>query len=47
MVVVTAPKVVGNAIFIHLKMPTRLAKIVKEKAKQWLNDALSRLNPRN
>jgi len=44
---VTASKVVGNATFINLKMPTQLAKIVKEGNEQWVNNTLSRLNLRN
>jgi hypothetical protein len=47
MVVVTVPKMVGNATFINLKMPTQLAKIDKEGNEQWVNDTLSRLNLRN
>jgi hypothetical protein len=47
MVVVTAPKMIENVIFIRLKMPTRSAKTAEEEAKQWLNDALSKLNPKN
>jgi len=31
MVVVTTPKVVGNATFICLKLPTQSAKTVKEE----------------
>jgi hypothetical protein len=34
MVVFTALEVVRNTIFIHLKMPTQLAKIVKEGDEQ-------------
>jgi hypothetical protein len=44
MMVVTTQEVVGDAIFIHLKMPTRSAKISKEEAKWWSNNALSTLN---
>jgi hypothetical protein len=47
MVVVTAPKMIENVIFIRLKVSTRSAKIAEEEAKQWLNDALSKLNPKN
>jgi hypothetical protein len=46
-VVVTATEVVKNVTFIHLKMPTQPAKIVKEGDEQWVNDTLSRLNLRN
>jgi hypothetical protein len=38
---------VGNASFIHLKMPTQPDKTVKQGDEQWLNDTLYMLNPRN
>jgi len=47
MMVVTAPKMIENVIFIHLKVPTRSTKTAEEEAKRWLNDALSKLNPKN
>jgi hypothetical protein len=37
----------GRSIFIRLKVISQSAKTAKTKAKQWLNDALSRLNPKN
>jgi hypothetical protein len=46
-VVVTASKMVGNAIFINLKIPTQLAKIAKEENEHWVKDTLSKLNLRN
>jgi hypothetical protein len=42
MAMVTARVVIENATFIHLKVPTRSAKIVEEEAKQWLNDVSSK-----
>jgi hypothetical protein len=47
MMVITTPKMVGNATFILLKMRTRSTKTFKEEDTQWLNDALSMLNPKN
>jgi len=47
MVVVTTLEVVEDVKFIRIKVSTRSAKIAKEKAKQWPNDASSRLNLRN
>jgi hypothetical protein len=47
MMVITAPKMVGNATFILLKMRTRSTKTFEEEDTQWLNDALSMLNPKN
>jgi phage-related holin len=46
MVVVIALQVIKNATVIRLKVPTQLAKTIEE-VKQWLNDASSRLNPKN
>ena len=37
----------GRSIFIRLKVISRSAKTAKTKAKQWSNDVLSRLNPKN
>jgi hypothetical protein len=47
MMVITAPKMVGNTTFILLKMRTRSTKTFEEEDTQWLNDALSMLNPKN
>jgi hypothetical protein len=47
MMVITTPKMVGNATFILLKMRTRSTKTFEEEDTQWLNDALSMLNPKN
>jgi hypothetical protein len=47
MVVITTLKVIENTTFICPKVATRLAKTAKEEAKQWLNDASSKLNPKN
>ena len=46
MMLVITLKVIGNVIFIRVKVLTRLAKIAKEKAKQLSNDTSSNLNPK-